>query len=197
MAEISLSIAQLFQQAFGYVPNNFEKDMEVYWAAPDRAKPARLETNARGTSPYYANDDMGREYYMPVTLGNVQLSYPVISCSRASKIIETPLTERRGSAKQLISVGDWDIMIKGIIIDKNNEYPEQKMQELIDLQERQATEGSLVIGSVITDLLLIRGDSQDRVAIKNIRFPEVRGVRNARAYEIELVSDQAFDLYEI
>lgn len=194
MAEISLSIAELFGRAFGYVPNNFEKDMEVYWAAPDRARPARLETNERGTSPYYDTDEQGREYYMPVTLGGVKLSYPVLSYSSTKKIIETELTERRGSAKQLVNIGDWDIMIKGIIINKDNEYPEQQVRELMELHERKE---SLVIGSVITDLLLIRGDSQDRVVIKRLSFPEVRGVRNARAYEMELVSDQEFDLYEI
>lgn len=194
MAEISLSIGELFGRAFGYVPNNFEKDMEVYWASPDRKTPARLETNERGTSGYYGFDAEGREYYMPVTLGGVKLQHPVISYSSTKRVIETELTERRGSAKQLVNIGDWEIMIKGVIVNKDNEYPESEIRELVELHERRE---SLVIGSVITDLLLIRGDSQDRVVIKRISFPEVRGIRNARGYEIELVSDQEFDLYEI
>ena len=110
-------------------------------------------------SPYYTKDALGMEYYMPVTIsypdtgqqgnglvtGNSQgvlkkwdLPYPVISISSRKTIIETPLTERRGTVKELVNIQDYEITIKGFLITGANEFPESDVTTLRNIYEQNA-----------------------------------------------------------
>src|SRR5215210_2132331 len=64
MAEISFSLADLFERAFGYKTRAFEP---VFKPVASINPPGRTEQGTHG-SPYYGKDRIGTEYYMPVTL---------------------------------------------------------------------------------------------------------------------------------
>lgn len=206
MAETSFNLAELFQGAFGYKTHAFE---------PEFASIAGdiVEQGAHG-SPYYAKDRLGTEYYLPVTIsysedaqseggaGNSEtlkkwdLPYPVISVTSRKTIIETALTERRGTVKELINIQNYEIIIRGFIISSANEFPESDVTMLRTIYEQNAP---LSIQCPLTDIFLLRPDrsGSDQVVLRELKFPAINGVKNIRPYELHLVSDEPFNLISI
>ncbi|MGN6568230.1 MAG: DUF6046 domain-containing protein [Flavipsychrobacter sp.] len=190
MAEVSFSIAQLFEQQFGYKSEAFNFSKQV----PDN-------TLAKRGTDLIDNDAFGREFFMPVWLGAdttsyVALPYPVVRIECRKTIVDTPLTERNGTVKELINTQDYRITIRGLIISADKQWPEDGIAMLNDLFKMQAP---LFIKCALTDIFLLtpeRGGS-DKVVMISISFPESRGAKDIRAYEIELISDEIFSLNEI
>lgn len=219
MAEISFSLATLFEQTFGYKTKAFEPEFPQVNSV--RA-PYRSEQGTHG-SPYYAKDGLGNEYYMPVTitypdvtplpaapagiafssgeesltiLKKWNLPYPVISIAGKKTIIETHLTERRGTVKELINIQDYEIVVKGFIIGGNDEFPENEIATLRSIYEQNT---GISIQCPLTDIFLLRPDrsGSDQVVISELKFPEIRGIKNIRPYELHMVSDAPFNLISI
>ena len=214
MAEISFSLGDLFERTFGYKTQAFEPE---FAQVQGNTLPYRTEQGSLG-SPYYSTDALGREYYMPVTFkypdtsqptaqnnvaGNTQaglktweLPYPVISVSSRKTIIETPLTERRGTVKELINIQDYEITIKGFIISKANEFPENDVAILRNVYEQNS---ALSLQCPLTDIFLLRPDrsGSDQVVITELKLDGVSGIKNVRPYELRLVSDTPFNLTAI
>ena len=197
MANLSFSLADLFEQTFGYKTSAFNPDFDFL--------PVAATTSVAG-SPYYKQDALGREYFMPVTLmipsndgsNNTQLQpydlpYPIISVSSKKTIIETPLTERRGTVKEVINSMDYEIVIKGFIIGPTGSFPEAEVTKLRDAFEQNT---AMSIKCPVTDIFLVRPgrSGSDMVVIKELSFPPVTAIVNVRPYELRLVSDEPFSL---
>ena len=211
MAEISFSIADLFEKTFGYKTQAFDPLFDPVTGDGGVNSLTRTEFGAHG-SEYYADDALGREYFMPVKVmypdnestSNAQadvlktwyLPYPVISITSRKTIIETPLTERRGTVKELINIQDYEIVIKGFIINRSNEFPEIDVTTLRSIYELNA---SLSIQCPLTDIFLLRPDrsGSDQVVIYDLKFPAISGVKNIRPYELRMISDEPFNLISI
>lgn len=202
MAEISFSLVDLFEKAFGYKTKAFDPEF-----APVQGDNilSRIEQGAHG-SPYYANDALGREYFLPVTMifedGNsnrqikFNLPYPVISICSRKTIVETPLTERRGTVKELINITDYEIVVKGLIIGTTNEFPENEVTQLRTIYEQNS---AISIQCPLTDIFLLRPDRKgsDQVVIYELELPAIKGIKNVRPYCLRMISDEAFNLVEI
>jgi proteasome lid subunit RPN8/RPN11 len=209
MSVTTFNLADLFEKTFGYKTLAFKPEFK-------KVQSSRTEQGAQG-SPYYAQDALGQEYFMPVTLMYADsashtpgvsgadnqgaqrkwdLPYPVISVTSKKTIIETPLTERRGTVKELINIQDYEIIIKGFMIGKNGEFPENDVTTLRTIYEQNA---ALSIQSPVTDIFLLRPDrsGSDQVVIKELKFPAVKGNKNVRPYELHMVSDEPFNLISI
>ena len=124
------------------------------------------------------------------------LPYPVVSISSRKTIVETPLTERRGTVKELINIQDYEITIRGFIIGKPNEFPESDVTLLRTIYEQNTP---ISIQCPITDIFLVRPErnGSDEVVISDLKFPSIQGVKNVRPYELHLISDEAFNLLTI
>ena len=209
MAEISFSLAELFEKTFGYKTQAFDPKFRHVIGDGNNLSDRR-EQGANG-SPYYATSALGVEYYMPVTLtyehsepvpgGSDTMSvlkkwdlpYPLISVTSRKTIVETPLTERRGTVKELVNIQDYEIVIKGFIIGSTHEFPEDDVTTLRTIYEQNVP---LSIECPLTDIFLIRPDrsSSDKVVIKELKLPVLAGVKNVRPYELLMVSDEPFSL---
>jgi len=210
MADIGFSLADLFASVWGYKSEAFAPNFP---AVTGDKKLSRAEFGKQG-SPYYKNDANGRECFLPASItyaqpqgtdpgGNVielnktiDLPYPIVSISCRRKFIETELTERDGTAVELINTGNYEINIKGFVINKNNEFPEDGINQLRELWEKKRP---VSLSCVMTDIFLMqpgRGGS-DNVVIREIRLPEVKGIKNVRPYELIMFSDLPFNLIEI
>ena len=211
MAEISFSLTDLFERTFGYKTKAFDPNFKT----PNGLSFRRKENGAQG-SPYYSIDALGNEYYMPVSVtytdslkgngleagdssGSVskwELPYPVITVASRKTIVETPLTERRGTIKELINIQDYEIVIKGFIIGNANEFPETDVTRLRNIYEQNV---ALSIQCPLTDIFLLRPDrsGSDQVVIKELTFPAIAGVKNVRPYQVRMVSDEPFNLVSI
>ena len=211
MAEISFSLTDLFERTFGYKTKAFDPNFKTSTGLSSRRK----ENGAQG-SPYYSIDALGNEYYMPVSVtytdslkgnglesgdssGSVskwELPYPVISVTSRKTIVETPLTERRGTIKELINIQDYEIVIKGFIIGNANEFPETEVTRLRNIYEQNV---ALSIQCPLTDIFLLRPDrsGSDQVIMRELTFPSITGVKNVRPYQVRMVSDEPFNLVSI
>ena len=145
----------------------------------------------------YKKDALGRWYFMPVFIRHqdirgedhtLELENAVISITGTKNIVRTPLVGRRGSVKELISIGDYKISIAAFIRSTDGSYPEAqitRMKELYNINE------SVELISVLTDLLL---DEGDRVVITDIQYPPTPGVEDGQAVTIECETDSPFEL---
>lgn len=156
-----------------------------------------LETNSMYGTPYYGSNHVtGGYYFMPAFFdlnddSDYTIPFPIIRIQSQKRIIETPLTERKGTVVELVNQESWKIYIKGFIISKDGRYPEQEIAEMIAVFERNT---SLRLRCALTDLFLT---ADDRVTIKSLNFPEVKGVEDVKPYEMELVSVNIFDLTDL
>ena len=221
MAEITFSLADLFEQTFGYKTQAFDPKFNTV-VGENSLSPGRKENGAQG-SPYYSSDALGREYHMPVTityqdasqsnglitgaggssdqgstggLSKWDLPYPIISITSRKTIVETPLTGRRGTVKELINIQDYEITVKGFIIGNTNEFPETEVTTLRTIYEQNV---ALSIQCPLTDIFLLRPDrsGSDQVVIRELSFPAISGIKNVRPYQLRMVSDEPFNLVTI
>lgn len=190
---MSFDITAIFQSYFGVKPLDFNFDQV----------PAVNQSSSKGL-PLYEVDDWGRTYFMPIYMGadNSSLNplpYPTITGGSRMGIIETSLTERNGSVEEIINMNNFEFRIRGLIIDKNGNWPEAQMQALLDLQKQQQTNGPVIMQSAFSDMFLLTKDrgGNDKVIIKSIYFPEGRGDIKVRAYEMEVMSVEDFSLLQI
>ncbi len=170
----SFDIKKIFRESWGYQPPVFDVAIQ--------AQQSNTQAN------YFSKGLFGRPYFMPVTLGSVELPNPVIRITNRKTIVETALVGRVGTVKELIGQEDYKINIKGIIITENNNYPEEQIQKIHALYKQNK---SLTINSALTNIILTNEMS---VVITDLTWPEVSGVQNVKTYEMNLLSDIPFNL---
>ena len=180
---LSINISEIFYKAFGYeMPE--QEDFQI----PDAA--ARKEFAASGAS-YYATDSQGREQFMPVTINGMLIPFAVISITSKKTIVGTPMPERGGTVHELISVDDYKINIKGLLINDNNDFPDTDVQALQDMFFKINT--TVTMRSVLTDIFL-NGKYDHNVIITDMHWPQIAGVEHVIPFEIACESDMAFEL---
>lgn len=177
MAE-EFSIKDIFRSAFGYEP-------PADFSIPQSA--GRKQNSDLGQA-FYKEDAQGREFFIPVELDGYILPFAVISVSEKKTFVSTAMPERGGSVHELISVDDYSINIKGIMMQED--FPERDM---IDLHKIFLKDAAVTLRSVITDIFLT-GDSEHKVIIKSISWPATSGNEHAKPFEIECESDSIFVL---
>ena len=172
----SFDIKKIFRESWGYQPPVFDVALQ----------PEKSITRA----DFFARGLHGRPYFMPVTLGKVELPNPVIRVTNRKTIVETALVGRKGfgTVKELIGQEDYKINIKGIIVTENNNYPEDEIKKIHELYTQNT---ALRITSALTNLLLGEGAN---VVITDLTWPEISGIQNVKTYEMNLISDSPFDL---
>lgn len=210
MASRNYDIASLFERAFGYKGGQpFDSSKIVppqYLAAtPYTNVPQNSESEYSRFSQVrvqLGGNILGQPIFMPVgieippiiTGGKSELvllpNEPTVAISAKKTIVKTALvgSKRPGTVKELISIDDYDIVIRGISISLNSKkvYPED---EVFKLHEMFKVGKSLKIVCGLTALLGI-----GTVVIESFDLPTMIGVQHAQAYEIKLVSDSDFVL---
>lgn len=189
MAEFDFGTA--FREAFGY---DAPRDLSQLQIAE---KPARREQSAKG-APFYATDLSGREFFLPVYLDGLLLPFAIISMTWRKTVVETTMPERGGSVNELININDYVFNIKGLLVNENDEYPDDEIQQLHD---KFLINKSLSMRSALTDIVLSgrpdgAGDDDEghKVVVLSVNWPPVSGVEHVKPFEIELKSDLIFEL---
>lgn len=185
-------IARLFETVFGYKPKPYESSQMV------TAK-KQFSSSISGLADYYDTyqdfgSSGGREIFLPIWLNDYMLPFAVVDISNKKNIVETPMIHRQGTVKELISIEDVKIGVKGIIIREDGLYPDQEIQQLKFMYDFNE---AISIKNLLTDIFLLEigAKKPPQVVITDLKFPATVGVKNAKAYEMSLVSDRIFDLY--
>lgn len=191
MAEFDLK--GIYKRAFGVdvpegdfvVPaDNAHNEVSLFTLAK---KDARQQASLLG-GMYYDKDVLGRELFLPVKLEGYVLPFSVVSVTAKKTIVSTAMPERGGSVKELISIDDYSINIKGIVMTDNGQYPDFLIKDIhgLFLENR-----ALTMDCVLTNIFLKRGQ---KVVVTACKWPAVAGVEHARPFELELESDEINDL---
>jgi hypothetical protein len=149
---------------------------------------ARQDLTTRRTNAEIVREINGKPYYLPVELNDMLIQHCVMSITAQKRIVETPMVNRRGSVKELISVDDYKIQLDGFLIREDGTFPDTEIDELVRLFELNE---SIPLRSALSDYFLIE---EDRVVIKSLDFPSMRGTTNVKNFRMSLVSDSIFEL---
>lgn len=122
--------------------------------------------------------------------GVLFMPYTVVRITGKKTIVKTALAERKGTVKELYSLDDYKITIKGFLIDhRNRQWPSAELNDLKKLYELNQ---SVILDNALTNIFLER---DSKVVIEDIDFPEVEGGRkHVRPFVMQMESDSVFTL---
>lgn len=143
----------------------------------------------------------GQDIWFPIELkgsrvvGNSlePISIPIdvctISVNLVSTIIRTPVTERIGTVKEIVSHDDYKFTIRGFLISEDRTVPEDQILNLKDL--RNSTQEKTLHGGY-PELFL---DETCKIVISDVEFPEVQGKNHwIKPFTLTCESDFITDL---
>ena len=213
MSTIAYEIEQLYLSVFGSKPHiakqvggekidgKFDIPSSNPSTADSNGQYERLAPNRQTIVPelsvngsLYKEQFLGVEIWLPTRLilgqKTLYLPYSAISVTATSSWIKTGMAERKGSVKELFSIDDYKISIKGFFIDKANRlFPASDIQLLKDFHEAGQP---LQLQNSLSDIFLTK---DDRVVIESFNLPEVMGGKKSmRPFAISLESDSVFTL---
>lgn len=200
MAQISFDIETILNRAFGigrgrpFDPGQVQEPGIRQETPYDEFQPVTDQGGSEFVqmrNSIRSNLPTGQSVFMPVRLGGVVLpNEPSLIIASRKNIVETALagSTRRGTVKELISIEDWAVTIRGVAINYDSKvvYPEDLIKSLRDLYERNE---ALEIQCALTNLLGIY-----RLVIREFELPEMIGIQHAQAYQFTCTSDEDFIL---
>lgn len=169
---------------------NFSED------EPDEKSP--VATSYLGT-PVFSNIDFIEGSYR--SLEDEQIDYlqggenpgltvdtVLMSVNQRRNIITTPIQGRNGTVKEYISDGDFDVSIRGAIVDPSPQrYPEE---DVLKLMEVLRVQNNIEIASrYLNDVFGI-----SNLVITDYSLPQVEGVQNIQFFQINCISDDPIEL---
>lgn len=185
-------LAKEFVQAFGgSEPIAFKEGQKVTIVTTE-TKQSNILTNYKG-----------REVWLPIRFfdldpsifpsGELLMPWAVISVTGKKEFIRTPMAQRNGSVKELFNIDDYDIQIKGFLIDlEGRSFPEAQLMELYKLWN---IGGAIGLDNALTNVFLPEDREFRKVVITGFNLPEVEGgKKHVRPFSMTLESDQIFTL---
>lgn len=148
--------------------------------------------------PFYITTSRGVTAFMPTWLSaspqgadRFLLQNSMMTITNRKKIVTTELINRGGTVKEEISIGDWELTVKGLIVSTNKSYPENEVAKLLSLYKSRSV---LWLNNARTAMCMENGE---RVIMTDLNLPALAGYENIQPYEIKLVSDVEFELEEV
>jgi len=192
MGNIRIPIPYLYWQAFGlprYAPNNEVFDVEGA-SAFDSAKILVPDADVQSF--------FGTPIHLPCKIQNTKrgdaLDYftlpnePLIEINGGKRMIETVIDGNDGTFKELFSLNDYNVVIRGIAVndDDPESYPEDIVRMLRKIYELR---NSVAIVNKLTTMFGIK-----LISIIDLRLPAIEGSYGYQPYEFICKSDKEFDL---
>lgn len=201
MSTIAVDLQNLYSRQFGskpIVPSEVNNISELPKFVIEGS--SNYSSTTQGSN--LIADYMGQEVWLPVVfrgldynkfgVSEILLPYTVVKISGKKTFIKTPLSERGGTVKELYSIDDYDISIRGFLIDKNRVFPEK---ELKVLQQLYALNESIELDNALTNVFTEAMNNKAKVVIEAFDLPEVEGGRkHVRPFAMRLSSDSIFTL---
>lgn len=205
MGKYEFDVSDLFQTFFGYKALPFAdfgsnnkpviisgRHSDRYALPSNEVRGKETLISGRGVK-FYGKNSLGNTMFMPVTLIRADftetvLENTVITMTCKKNIVETSLVAFSGTVKEEVSINNWEISIKGIIVGKNA-YPEKEVENLRELFKANE---SLVIKNVLTAIFM---SGEEIAVMKSLDIGDNKGSEIAQPFTMQLVSDTKFDLY--
>lgn len=111
----------------------------------------------------------------------------LVTVSQSKNIVKTPIQGRNGTVKEYISDGDYDITLKGVIV---NENPLRSPLEFIETLHNLLLEQNEL--SIVSNYIVLFGINY--VVIESYNFNQVEGSVNQIQFDMKLLSDEPVEL---
>jgi len=110
--------------------------------------------------------------------------------SQTKNIVKTTVQGRAGTIKEYISDGDYQVNVKGVIVNEDNPnlYPESEVNTLIDICRASA---NIKVQSGLLALFSVY-----ELVIESYNFPMGEGFQNLQTFELTCVSDSPIELQQ-
>jgi hypothetical protein len=113
----------------------------------------------------------------------------LIEVSMRKYIVTTPVQGRPGTVKEYISDGDYEVRIRGVLVEPgSSQYPAQQVRDLHEVLRRSEAI------SVVADYLRFF-DIYDLV-VTSYAFGQPEGYQNTQPFELTCISDNPEELIE-
>ena len=199
---MQIDLGKIVKDVWGGVYPEFLWNKIPSYEAPDKkgyafTRDMNKEMSSKGV-PFYISTAKGVKSFMPTWLSasaqgteKFLLQNAVMTITNRKKIVTTELINRGGTVKEEISIGDWELTVKGLIVSNNKSYPEDEVQKLLNLYKKKSV---LWVNNARTAMCMTDGE---RVIMTDLNLPTLSGYENIQPYEIKLLSDIEFELEEI
>ena len=181
---------QAFKRTFYSVRQDAEGQDEN---APDPVPTTYLGTpvfcNLELIPGRYVNKDGDKiDYAGGVGSENFRIDTVLIDVSQQKQIIKTPIQGVSGTVKEYISMGDYQVKVRGALVDQSAQrYPQEQAQQLREFLE---VEDSIAIASrFLNDIFEVH-----KLVIESFSFPQVEGFQNVQLFEFSAISDDPIEL---
>lgn len=118
----------------------------------------------------------------------LQLLTVLIEVSQSKNIVTTAVQGLSGTVKEYISDGDYQLNIKGALVNQFSEYPLDDAQKLVELFQFQ---NALQCVSPFLQLFGIYN-----LVVTDYRLPQQEGFQNVQLFECNAISDKPIELIE-
>lgn len=207
MAEIRYDISQLTNLAFGltgslirYPDANHQAQApaSIDWKGVPEVEITKSEVMSYLGTPVFMPVRFLEGKYKKLNYGRVQtvsseewqLPYTTLVDFNRKKIIaKTQVNGYYGEVKEMYGFGDWDIKIRGFLINNNPfKFPEEELRRLLEFEN-------------LTDAISVEGDmfnwlSIYKLVIEDIQLPRIEGMPNVQPFQLSCVSDVPIELEE-
>jgi len=123
-----------------------------------------------------------------VEIEPVKTDAALFSVIQSKQIVTTAIQGRSGTVKEYFSEGDYQITIRGAMINRNpSRYPQADVDKILAVCK--STEAVPIENSYLNDVFGITD-----IVITSFSFPQSEGNRGAQAFEINAISDSSFEL---
>lgn len=113
----------------------------------------------------------------------------IIEVSQTKNIITTPIVGRNGTIKEYVADGDYQITIRGAVVEQYGFYPEKQVRELINI---------LTAPKVIKPISdYLRLFDIHAIVVTGFTFAQREGYKNVQFFEINALSDQDNDIVDV
>lgn len=195
------SVRDLYQSYFKsndyYISNDNENpknDPVVYKQPADNPNPNGKIVLTKNGQPLNKAGLYGKDIWFPIQLWQskdnfLDIDYCTTNVVMSKTIIRTAVAERKGTVKEMFNVDDYKFTIKGMLIGKNRQFPEDQISQLKNLFE---TTQPVMLNGGYVELFLIESN---QVAITSLEFPDTEGKAVwARPFVMTCESDFITDL---
>ena len=205
----SFNLVTLYKEYFGRGSYHIDKAGEtvkaetvLYSGITRNPRPkGTIHFSKRTGQSFNKTGKYGQDIWFPIELKGTKIiggslepiSIPLdictVSVNLVSTIIRTPVTERKGTVKEIVNIDDYKFTIRGFLINNNRTVPEDQILDLVALKE--STQEKTLNGGY-PELFL---DETCRVVISDLEFPEVQGQNHwIRPFSLSCESDFITDL---
>ncbi|HWZ22132.1 MAG TPA: DUF6046 domain-containing protein [Cytophagaceae bacterium] len=171
-----------------------------YYTAPPSEKPNSFGLSSGNATSALGTPVFGKLFFLPGVYNTVKfgkkivlpysalsLDTVLITVSMSKNIIPTSITGRKGTIKEYITDGDFQVNIKGSLVDDSSgRYPIEQMAAL-----RSICNASEAI-KVKSDFLLLF--SITHLVIQSYNFNQSEGYSNVQLFDLNCVSDIPVEL---